>query len=222
MSEVIKMSKVVPNKNNPRFIRDEEFDILLESIRSFPSMMELRGIVVDESMVIQGGNMRFRACKELGYKEIPYKIYTQEMYKRDLLARQELAKERGEEYKEESYETLCQEFVMRDNIQLGRHDWELVANQFDLDQLASWGLEPPGMELDADGLGTGFELPAGEKLPFEAMTFKLADEQAIQLKNALEDIRATEEFKYVETFGNENGNGNALYLMVMQWVEQRK
>jgi hypothetical protein len=53
------------------------------------------------------------------------------------------------------------------------------------------------------------------------MTFTLADEQADQLKNALEDIKKTEEYKYCETFGNENSNGNALYLMVAEWAGQR-
>jgi hypothetical protein len=54
------------------------------------------------------------------------------------------------------------------------------------------------------------------------MTFTLADEQAEQIKNAIADIKATEEYKYCETLGNENSNGNALYLIIMQWAEQRK
>ena len=44
----------------------------------------------------------------------------------------------------------------------------------------------------------------------------------MQIKNAIADVKKTEEFKYVETFGNENSNGNALYLIFMQWVEQKK
>jgi len=50
----------------------------------------------------------------------------------------------------------------------------------------------------------------------------LADEQAEQIKNAIADVKKTEEYKYVETFGNENGNGNALYLIILQWAGQKK
>jgi hypothetical protein len=65
-------------------------------------------------------------------------------------------------------------------------------------------------------------LPDGDKAPFQQMTFTLADEQAEQIKNAISDIKGTEEYKYAETMGNENSNGNALYLIIMQWAEQRK
>jgi hypothetical protein len=67
-----------------------------------------------------------------------------------------------------------------------------------------------------------FSLPDGDKAPFQQQTYTLADAQAEQIKNAIADVKKTEEYKYVETFGNENSNGNALYLIIMQWVEQRK
>ena len=79
-----------------------------------------------------------------------------------------------------------------------------------------------GIDLDADDYGTDFELPEGDKAPFQQMTFTLADEQAEQVKNAIADIKQTDEYKYCETLGNENSNGNALYLIIMQWAEQRK
>ena len=67
-----------------------------------------------------------------------------------------------------------------------------------------------------------FSLPDGDKEPFQQQTFTLADEQVEQIKNAIADVKKTEEYKYVETFGNENGNGNALYLIISQWAEQKK
>lgn len=79
-----------------------------------------------------------------------------------------------------------------------------------------------GIDLDADDYGTDFELPEGDKAPFQQMTFTLADEQAEQVKNAIADIKQTDEYKYCETLGNENSNGNALYLIIMQWAEQKK
>jgi hypothetical protein len=54
------------------------------------------------------------------------------------------------------------------------------------------------------------------------MTFTLADEQAAVIQNAIADMKATDEYKYAETMGNENSNGNALYLIVAAWAGQRK
>ena len=76
--------------------------------------------------------------------------------------------------------------------------------------------------VNGDDFGDTFSLPSGDKEPFQQMTFTLADEQAEQIKNAITDIKQTEEYKYAETMGNENSNGNALYLIIMQWAEQRK
>ena len=88
--------------------------------------------------------------------------------------------------------------------------------------MEEWGLDLPGFDIDSDDLGEEFSLPDGDKAPFRQMTFTLADEQAEQIKNAIADIKQTEEYKYNETMGNENSNGNALYLIIMQWAEQRK
>jgi hypothetical protein len=75
---------------------------------------------------------------------------------------------------------------------------------------------------DSEKYGTDFILPEGDKAPFQQITFTLANEQAEQIKNAIADIKQTQEYKYVETMGNENSNGNALYLIVMQWIENTK
>jgi hypothetical protein len=109
------------------------------------------------------------------------------------------------------------------------------SNPIDLEVLTEWvELEQVEVEItslnvvdvnqvsDSDDFGTDFELPDGDKAPFQQMTFTLADEQAEQIKNSIADIKQTEEYKYAETMGNENSNGNALYLIIMQWVEQRK
>ena len=114
------------------------------------------------------------------------------------------------------------EFVIKDNVGFGEWDWEQLANEWDAEKLDEWGLDVGGFDLNSDELGTEFSLPEGDKAPFQQMTFTLADEQAEQIKNAIADIKETEEYKYCETMGNENTNGNALYLIIMQWAEQRK
>lgn len=105
-------------------------------------------------------------------------------------------------------------------------DWEVettfeVANEYEFDA-GEWGVKDGGFDVDAEKFGDDFTLPDGDKAPFQQMTFTLADEQAVQIKNAIADIKKTDEYKYAETMGNENSNGNALYLIIMQWAEQRK
>jgi hypothetical protein len=185
------------NPNNPRLIKDDKFKKLVQSIKDFPEMLDIRPIVVNQDMIILGGNMRYKACQEAGLKEIPI-IVT------DLTEEQQ------------------REFLIKDNVSGGEWDWDMLANEWEVEQLTEWGVDVGGFDLKADEFGEGFTLPDGDKAPFQQMTFTLADEQAEQIKNAIADIKETEEYKYCETMGNENTNGNALYLIIMQWVEQRK
>ena len=99
-------------------------------------------------------------------------------------------------------------------------DFDIINVDFGEVELEEWGVDSSNINIDE--LGTEFSLPSGDKSPFQQMTFTLADEQAEQIKNAIIDIKETEEYKYVETMGNENSNGNALYLIIMQWAEQKK
>ena len=193
-----KLSEIKLNPNNPRLIKDDKFKKLVKSIQDFPEMLDIRPIVVNSDMVILGGNMRYKACKEAGLKEVPVII--------------------ADNLTEEQQ----REFLIKDNTSGGEWDFEMLANEWDSEQLADWGLDLVGFDLDSDELGTDFNLPDGDKSPFQQMTFTLADEQAEQIKNAIADIKATEEYKYAETMGNDNSNGNALYLIIMQWAEQRK
>ena len=107
------------------------------------------------------------------------------------------------------------------NFDLDIESIDIIAEEFDID-IEDVGVEVDDFTSDSDEFGTDFELKDGDKEPFQQITFTLADEQAEQIKNAIADIKATEEYKYAETMGNENSNGNALYLIIMQWEEQRK
>ena len=199
----MKLSKIKSNPNNPRVIKDDKFQKLVKSIQEFPKMMALRPMIINSDNIVLGGNMRLKALKECGYKDIP-----DEWVKR------------ADELTEEEQ----RRFIIADNVGFGEHDWEVLKAEWDVEELAEWGLDLPtweGTEL-SDEFGEDFSLPDGDKAPFQQMTFTLADEQAEQIKNAIADIKQTEEYKYAETMGNENSNGNALYLIVMQWAEQRK
>ena len=195
--DIVKLSEVKLNPNNPRLIKDDKFKKLVQSIKEFPEMLNIRPIVVNSDMVILGGNMRYKACKEAGLKEVPVIITNLS-------------------------EDKQREFLIKDNTSGGEWDWEVLANEWDAEQLDALGLDLVGFDANAEDFGEDFSLADGDKAPFQQMTFTLADEQAEQIKNAIADIKATEEYKYCETLGNENSNGNALYLIIMQWAEQRK
>lgn len=113
------LSKLKLNPKNPRFIRDEKFEKLKKSLKDFPEMMEARPIVIDENNMILGGNMRFRAAKELGWKEVPVQVL----------------KGLTEDKKNE--------FVIKDNAAFGEWDWELLANEWDAKELNEWGIDIP-------------------------------------------------------------------------------
>ena len=196
----IDISKIKPNPSNPRVIKDDRFEKLVKSIKDFPKMMELRPIIVDSNNMILGGNMRLKALNYLSYKKIPKSWIKQ-------------ASDLTDKEKEQ--------FIIKDNVGFGDWDWDMLANEWDADNLKEWGLDMPGFDLDADKFGEDFTLPDGDKAPFQQMTFTLADEQAEQIKNAIADIKQTDEYKYCETMGNENSNGNALYLIIMQWNEKK-
>lgn len=121
MKAQVKISAVKPNPKNPRLIKDHKFKKLVQSIKDFPEMLEKRPIVVDDQMVVLGGNMRLKACIEAGLKEVWVDI----------------AKEWTEEQK--------QEFIIKDNVGFGEWDWELLANEWEPDLLDKWGLDLPDM-----------------------------------------------------------------------------
>lgn len=197
-TQKVKISQVKRNPENPRLIKDNKFHKLVRSIKEFPEMLEIRPIVVNEDMIVLGGNMRLKACQEAGLKEV------------SIIQASELTAEQQ------------REFIVKDNVGFGEWDWDMIANEWDLDKIQDWGMDVLGFNVNDEDLKDGFDLPDGEKSPFQQMTFNLADEQVEQINLKISDIKKTEEFKYTETFGNENSNGNALYLIVMKWAEQNK
>ncbi len=118
------LSDIKPNPNNPRLIKDDKFKKLCQSIKDFPEMLELRPIVVNKDMIILGGNMRYKAAKEIGLKQIPVKIAD------NLTPEQE------------------REFLIKDNTSGGDWDWEVLANEWDSEELEAWGLDVPAFETD--------------------------------------------------------------------------
>jgi DNA modification methylase len=118
----VPISKVRANPNNPRIIKDDKFQKLVKSIQEFPQMLEIRPIVVNEDMIVLGGNMRLKACLEAGIKEVAIIKAT------DLTEEQQ------------------KEFIIKDNVGFGEWDWNDLANNWDSDKLEEWGLDIPGFD----------------------------------------------------------------------------
>ena len=196
----MKIKDIKPNPNNPRVLRDDKFQKLKQSITEFPKMLALRPMVIDENNVVLGGNMRLRALQELGFTDVD-----------------DAWVKRSSDLTEDEKKR----FIIADNVAFGEWDWDTLANDWEVVDLEAWGLEIPQFDRPED-FDEDFSLPEGDKEPFQQMTFTLADEQATILQNAIADIKKTEEYKYCETMGNENSNGNALYLIIKQWEGQRK
>jgi len=117
MKQQVKISKVKGNPSNPRIIKNDKFKKLVKSIQEFPEMLKLRPIVVDEDMMVLGGNMRLKASKEAGLSEVWIDI----------------AEGLTEEQKKE--------FIVKDNVGFGEWEWDILANEWDSVQLAEWGLD---------------------------------------------------------------------------------
>ena len=120
----MKLTEIKPNPNNPRIIKDEKFAKLKKSIEEFPKMMALRPMVLDENNIILGGNMRFKACKELKHKEV------------SIIKLSGLSAEKQ------------REFLIKDNVSGGEWDWNLLANEWDEIELKEWGLDLPIFDSD--------------------------------------------------------------------------
>ena len=134
-SQNIPLSKLETNKGqidglpkNPRLIKTEKFEKLKKSIEDNPEMLGMREVLVyphAAKFVIIGGNMRYQACKELGFSEVPCKILDKDTTAEQLRA-----------------------ITIKDNVGFGEHDWDLLANEWDSIELEEWGLEVPNFETE--------------------------------------------------------------------------
>jgi ParB-like chromosome segregation protein Spo0J len=139
--EKLNIAAIKPNEENPRFITDAKFKKLVKSIKDFPEMLEARPLVIDEDNVVLGGNMRLKALKSAGIFEIPVK--------------------RVEGWTAEQKK----EFIIKDNLGYGEWDWELVANIWEVEEIAEWGLDIP--QFGVEDLGNPFEAEVSKNITFK-------------------------------------------------------
>jgi ParB-like chromosome segregation protein Spo0J len=145
-TETLKLSKLKGNPSNPRVLRDEKFAKLKASIDAFPDMLQKRPIVAvtdkDGKYMVLGGNMRLKACADLGMKEVPVIL--------------------ADEWTEEQR----REFIIKDNVGFGEWDWDALGNEWDAGELSEWGLDVPKMP-DFEPVGMDEQPRLDEKTPIE-------------------------------------------------------
>ena len=139
--KTVPISSIRPNPDNPRIIKDDKFRKLVRSIKDFPEMLRLRPIVVNSEMVVLGGNMRLKACQEAGLTEVPTILAS------GLTDEQQ------------------REFIIKDNVGFGEWDWDALANEWDTEQLADWGLDVPAVEKEVSGNTDPDEVPEAPPEP---------------------------------------------------------
>lgn len=124
--KVVPIDEVKLNDRNPRIIKDDKFKKLVKSLQEFPEMLDTREVIVNKDMVVLGGNQRLRAAKEAGITEIPIKIVDWD-------------------------EERQKEFIVKDNLPYGEWDWDILANEWEIDDLKAWGVDGiPKFETDED------------------------------------------------------------------------
>jgi len=134
--QIVKIKDIKPNPNNPRIIKDEKFKKLVASIKEFPQMLEIRPIVVNKDMIVLGGNMRLKAIKEAGVTEVPCLIADQ------------------------LTEDQQRQFIIKDNVGYGEWDWEMLANEWDVEDLEKWGMDLPEFkETELEAVEDDYEQP---------------------------------------------------------------
>jgi ParB-like chromosome segregation protein Spo0J len=123
----VDIEKVKINDKNPRFIKDKKFEKLVKSIKAFPEMLTKRPIICytdNDKYIVLGGNMRLRALQEINAKEVPI-----------LLADEWTEKQRNE-------------FLIKDNINFGEWDYDILSTNFEIEDLEDFGLDAFNIERE--------------------------------------------------------------------------
>lgn len=156
----VKVDKVKSNPKNPRLIKDDKFKKLVKSIKDFPEMETVRPIVVNKDMVILGGNMRYKAMIECGYKEVNVEVVDWSEQKQN-------------------------EFIIKDNVGFGEWEWEMVANEWDMEQLEDWGLNLPILNSSVNLDDFFEESKEDDKLPTGKIILEYTIEECDKVKSEL-------------------------------------
>lgn len=153
-TETVLLSQVKVNKANPRTITDRKLNLLVERLLAFPKMIHLRPVVVDERMTALGGNMRVRAfslISQMNIEEIGHILAGTKNYQRLTGTEKEALLQQWQVWLDKPTVEIARanelsdaekkEFIIADNASFGSWDYDRLANEWDNDDLASWGVD---------------------------------------------------------------------------------
>ena len=221
---------------NPRLIKNQEFEDLKRSILVFPQMLELRPIVYAGDYIALGGNQRRGALTDIAqltYKQIAAKLNKLDEFTSKTDEDKAVILEYWQKWcadKDKPVPTYnashlsaeqMAEFVIKDNVQFGENDWAILANEWDMERVKSWGMEIPADWVNPADLSDDFTLPSGDKNPFTQITFTLTDKQADEVKKMLSKVKKYAAFKECQ-FDNTNSNANALHYILTEIAGKHK
>lgn len=191
--KMVKVDDLKPYVNNPR-LNDDAVEYVANSIKQFGFKVPM---VIDKDNVIVAGHTRFKASLELGLKEVPCII--------------------ADDLNEEQIKA----FRLADNKVSEKAEWNIELldeelNDLDID-MSEFGFE----NINVDDYGTDFSLPDGDREPIQTMSLTFSDDQAETINEAINKMKNMELYKNYENEYNNNSNGNALYLVVLEWLQQK-
>lgn len=191
--KMVKVEDLKPYVNNPR-LNDDAVEYVANSIKQFGFKVPM---VIDKDNVIVAGHTRFKASLELGLKEVPCII--------------------ADDLNEEQIKA----FRLADNKVSEKAEWNIELldeelNDLDID-MSEFGFE----NINVDDYGTEFSLKEGDREPIQAMSLTFSDDQAETINEAINKMKNMELYKNYENEYNNNSNGNALYLVVLEWLQQK-
>lgn len=185
-----------PYKKNAKKHSDDQVELIARSIKEFGF---INPVLIDKDRNVIAGHGRLMAAEKLGIENVPC-IYVEGMT-----------------------EAQRKAYVLADNklCELGSWDTNILTSELQELENIGFDIDVTGFdieEINADDYGTDFDLPNSEKPYTNQITFIFAEEQKELIQYAMQTV----EDRIVETFGNTNKNGNALYQVVKEWAEQRK
>ena len=205
----MKIEDLIPYVNNPRN-NENAVDKVASSIAEFGFK---NPIFIDKNNVVVNGHTRLLASKKLGLKEVPCIVI-------DDLTEAQVKAFRITDNKTSEYAEWNEELLKIELEQLEEMNFDLECTGFDMDDIEK--MLNLGFDYSEDEFGEDFELPSGDKNPIQQRTFTLHDNQASLIDFAMSEIKEKYNNDNLETFGNTNINGNLLYMVVKEWVEQKK
>lgn len=186
------INELVPYDNNPR-INDDAVEYVANSIKEFGFKVP---IVIDKNNVIIAGHTRIKASKELGIEEIPCII--------------------ADDLTEEQIKA----FRLADNKVSEKSMWDYSKLDEELDSILDIDMSMFDFDIVEDSFDTDFSLADGDREPIQTMSFSFSDDQVETINEAISKMKQTDVYKNYDGI-NKNSNGNALYLVALEWLEQK-